>query len=152
MKLLDARIGHLKEQHQCLTSHRFSCEAYDVCEHHYQVAPIHLKHEKHFQEQKRLDSHSSRTGNPSNLSPVSRRDDLRFSGTVRKQQFVSCTSNLLEQKYDFQKRAMFLQKWISNLQDLPQSQSLEKVPVCIVKQYHPHDNIVCIHKYDEFLK
>ena len=35
--------------------HRFSCEAYDVCEHHYQVEPIHLKHEKHFQEQKRLD-------------------------------------------------------------------------------------------------
>ena len=34
IKLLDARIGHLKEQHQCLLSHRFSCEACDVCEHH----------------------------------------------------------------------------------------------------------------------
>ena len=30
-------------------------EGYDVCEHHYQVAPIDLKHEKHFQEQKQLD-------------------------------------------------------------------------------------------------
>ena len=30
-------------------------ETYDVCEHQYQVAPIYLKHEKHFQEQKRLD-------------------------------------------------------------------------------------------------
>ena len=34
--------------------------------------------------------------------------------------FVSCTSNLLEQTYDFQKCTLFLQKWISNLQDLPQ--------------------------------
>ena len=29
-----------------------------------------------------------------------------------KRQFVSCTSNLLEQMYDFQKCKMFLQKWI----------------------------------------
>ena len=49
-----------------------------------------------------------------------------------KQQFVSCTSNLLEQKYDFRKCTMFLQKWISNLQDLPRSQSLETVPICTV--------------------
>ena len=47
---------------------------------------------------------------------------------------------------------MFLQKWISNLQDLPRSQSLETVPVCIVWQYFPHDNIVCIHTYDEYMK
>ena len=32
-----------------------SCEAYDVCEHYCQVSLIHLKHEKHFQEKKRLD-------------------------------------------------------------------------------------------------
>ena len=38
--------------------------------------------------------------------------------------FVSCTSNL----YDFWKCIMFLQKWISNLQDLPRSQSLETSP------------------------
>ena len=36
-------------------SHRFSCETCDVCEHHTQVAPIDLKHEEHFQEQKQLD-------------------------------------------------------------------------------------------------
>ena len=54
--------------------------------------------------------------------------------------------------YDFQKHIMFLQKWILNLQYLLQSQSLETVPVCIVWQYFPHDNIVCIHKYDEFVK
>ena len=35
-------------------------------------------------------------------------------------------------------------------QDFPRSQSLETVPVCIVLQYYPHDNIVCIHTYDEF--
>ena len=43
-------------------------------------------------------------------------------------------------------------KEISNLQDLLGSQSLETVPVCIVWQYYPHDNIVCIHMYDDFLK
>ena len=66
--------------------------------------------------------------------------------------FVSCTSNLLEQTYDFQKRTMFLQKWILNFQDLLRSQSLETVPVCIVWKYFPHDKIVCIHKYDEYMK
>ena len=69
-----------------------------------------------------------------------------------KLQFVSCTSNLLEQKYDFQKRTMFLQKWILNLQNLPQSQSPETVPICIALQYFTHDNIVCIHKKDEYMK
>ena len=34
--------------------------------------------------------------------------------------------------YDFQKRTIFLQKWISNLQDLQRNQNLETVPVCIV--------------------
>ena len=38
IKLLDARIGHLKEQHRCLSSHRFSYETCDVCEYHSQVA------------------------------------------------------------------------------------------------------------------
>ena len=66
--------------------------------------------------------------------------------------FVSCTSNLLEQMCDFQKYIMFLQKWILNLQDLPQSQSPETVPICIAWQYFPHDNIVCIHSYDEYMK
>ena len=47
---------------------------------------------------------------------------------------------------------MFLQKWILNLQDLPRSQSLETVPICIVWQYFPHDNTVCIHTYDEYMK
>ena len=44
--------------------------------------------------------------------------------------------------YDFQKRTKFLQKWILNPQDLPQNQSLETVPVCIVSQYYPHSNNV----------
>ena len=55
MKLPDARIGHLKEQNQCLSSQRFYSETCGVCVHHSQVSPIDLKHEKHFQEQKRLD-------------------------------------------------------------------------------------------------
>ena len=68
------------------------------------------------------------------------------------QQFVSCTSNLLEQTYDFTKSTMFLQMPILNLQDLPQSQNLETIPVCIVLQCFPHDNMVCVHMYDEYTK
>ena len=71
IKLLDARIGHLKEQNHCLSSHRFSCEVYDVCEHHSQVSLIDLKHEKHFQEQKQLDPIVPEQANP-NLSPASK--------------------------------------------------------------------------------
>ena len=59
--------------------------------------------------------------------------------------FVSCTSNLLEQMYDFQKCTKFLQKWILNLQDLPQNRSLETVPICTVLENFPHDNIAGIH-------
>ena len=47
---------------------------------------------------------------------------------------------------------MFLQKWILNRQDLPQNQSLETVPVCILLQCYPHNNIVCILMYDECKK
>ena len=65
---------------------------------------------------------------------------------------VSYTSNLLEQMYDYRKHIMFSLKWILNLQDLPRSQSPETVPVCIAEQYFPHDNIVCIHSYDEYMK
>ena len=54
-KFLDAQIGHLKEQNQCLSLHRSSFETNDVCEHHYQVAPIYLEHEKHFRESKQFD-------------------------------------------------------------------------------------------------
>ena len=66
-----------------------------------------------------------------------------------KLKFVSGTSNWLEQTYGFRKCTMFLQKLISNLQDLPQNRSLETVPVCIVLQYYPHSNTVCNHMYDE---
>ena len=66
-----------------------------------------------------------------------------------KLKFVSYTSNLLEQMYDFQKCTMFLQKWILSPQDLLQNRSLETVPACIVLQYYPHSNAVCIHMCDE---
>ena len=50
-----AALNNLRELNQCLSPHRFCCETSDVCEHHSQVSPIDLKHEKHFQEQKQLD-------------------------------------------------------------------------------------------------
>ena len=66
--------------------------------------------------------------------------------------FVSCTSNLLEQMCGYRRYIMFLQMWILNLQDLPQSQTPETVPIYIVVQYFPHDNTICIHTYDEYMK
>ena len=54
--------------------------------------------------------------------------------------------------YDFQKCTVFLQKWILNPQDLLRNQSLETVLVCMFQQYYPHDNIVCIHMCDEYMK
>ena len=63
--------------------------------------------------------------------------------------FVSYTSNLLEQMCDFRKCTMFLQKWILNPQYLPRKQSLETIPICIVSQYYPHSNIVCIYMWDK---
>ena len=77
MKLLDAKIGHLKERNQCLPSHRSSFQTYDVCEHHCQVAPIYLQHEKHFQEQKQLDPIIPDEANHP-ISVSVQRDDLRF--------------------------------------------------------------------------
>ena len=65
-----------------------------------------------------------------------------------KLKFDSYTSSLSEQMYDFQKRTMYRPKWISNLQDLPRSQSLETVPACIAWQSYTHNNTVCIHKCD----
>ena len=65
---------------------------------------------------------------------------------------VSYTSNLLEQMCGYRRYIMFRPKWILNLQDLPRSQSPETVPVCIAWQYNPHNNVVCIHSYDEYMK
>ena len=69
-----------------------------------------------------------------------------------KQQFVSCTSNWLEQMYDFQENTTFLQKWISNPQDLLRNRSLETVPARIVLRHYTHDNIICIHMCEEYMK
>ena len=44
----------------------------DVCEHHYLVAPLDLKHEKTFPRTETIRSHNSRAGKPSHLNPVSR--------------------------------------------------------------------------------
>ena len=66
-----------------------------------------------------------------------------------KLRFASCTSNLLEQMYDFQKkRTMFHPKWIFSPPDLLQNRSFETVPICIVWQYCPHNSTVSIHLCD----
>ena len=77
--LLDARIGHLKEQNQCLSLHRFYCETCGICDHHSQVSPIDLKHEKHFQEQKQLDPIVPERANHIESQSSVQRDNFRFS-------------------------------------------------------------------------
>ena len=72
----------LKEQNECLPSHRSSFETYDVCGHHCQVAPIYLKHEKYFQEQKQLDPIIPEQATHLTQSSV-QRDDFKFCWTVR---------------------------------------------------------------------
>ena len=92
-----------------------------------------------------IKSHNSRIRSPSNLNAASKE---MISDSVELCETADCflhvqligTNVWLPKKY-----TMFLQKWISNLQDLSRSQCLETVPICIVLQYYPHDNIIYIH-------
>ena len=106
---------------------------------------------RNFQRQKQLDPIIPGQANHPVSIPCPARE-FQILLNCDKLMFVSCTSNLLEQMYGFPRCTRFLQKWILNLQDLPQSQSPETVPVCIVWHYYPHDNIVSIRKYDEYMK
>ena len=102
-------------------------ETHNVCDHHSQVSPIDLKHEKYFQEQKQLDPIvPERVNHPISVLCPKRWFQIRLN--CEKQLFVSCTSNLWEQMNDFRKHIMFLQKWILNLPDLPKNQNPETVP------------------------
>ena len=78
-------------------SHRSSFETCDVCEHHYQVAPIDLKHEKYFQEQKQLDPMVPERANHL-FSVQCPKRWFQILLNCGKQQFVSCTSNWWEQR------------------------------------------------------
>ena len=75
-------------------------ETRGVCDHHSQVSPIDLKHEKYFQEQKQLNPIvPERVNHPISVLCPERWFQILLN--CAKRQFVSCTSNLLEQMYDF---------------------------------------------------
>ena len=57
--------------------------------------------------------------------------------------------NLLIRTCDVRKYAEFLLMLTSNLQGLLQNQSLETIQVCIAVLCFPHNNIACVHLYDE---
>ena len=83
-----------------------------------QVAPFCLKSKSRFQKQTQLDPIIPEQAN----HPISIQCPKRWFQILlncAKHQFVSYTSNLWEQMYDFQQCTMLFQKWISNLQDLP---------------------------------
>ena len=128
-KLLDAKTRHLRERNQHSPSHWSSLEIFDVSKHHWQVL-FYLKLERRFQRQKQWDPIvPEQATHPISVQCPERWFQILWN--CEKLVFVSCTSNLLEQMYDFQNAQwMFVQKWISNLQDLPRSQSL-------LKQSHP---------------
>ena len=91
-------------------------------------------------------SHKSSAGFPTNNCVQG--NDLLFCWTVRNWSLFLAHSSYWN-KCMTSKNAVFLQKWILNPQDLLQNQSLETIPICIVLQCFPHDNIVCVHLYDE---
>ena len=93
----------------------------------------------------------SRAGIPSIRKPVSRET---ISASVELCGTEVCFSHI---------QLIGTNVWLSKTHNVPpevdfessrslQNRSLETVPICIVWQYYPHDNIVCIHTYDEYLK
>ena len=81
-----------------------------------------------------------------------KRNDLWFCWAVINWRLFLTPPADWNKRMTSEKCIMFLQKWILNPQDLPQNSSLETVPICIRLQCFPHDNIVCIHMYDEYMK
>ena len=98
-------------------------------------------------------SDSSRAGKPSNLSPVS---NEMISDSVELWETAVCFLHiqLIGTKCMTSKNAQCsLEKWIWNLQDLlRKSESWNKSQSALFSSIIHHDNIVCIHKYDEYLK
>ena len=86
------------------------------------VSPFYHGSESCFQGLKKIRSHKSRAGIPSNLNPASKE---MISDSVE------------------------LWNWGLSPQDLAQNRSLETVPAFIVLQYYPHKNTVYIHMCDE---
>ena len=99
IKLLGARIRHMKEQNQCLSSHRFFLWDLWCLFSLFTNFPVRSKTREIFPTTETMRSHNSRAGNPSNLNQMSNK-------------MISI---------------MFLPKWILILQDLLQSQNLETV-------------------------
>ena len=91
-------------------------------------------------------SHKSSAGFPTNNCVQG--NDLLFCWTVRNWSLFlahsSYGTNVWLPKTQCSSRSGF---WI--LKIFLQNQSLETIPICIVLQCFPHDNIVCVHLYDE---
>ena len=90
----------------------------------------------------------SKAGIPSSRNPALRQK-FQHRLTCVTHMSASCTYNLLEKMCDFRIRTMFHLNWILSLRDLLQSQNLELIPIDIVVQCFPLDNIVCNHLCNE---
>ena len=142
-KLLDAKIGRLREDNQCDSRDRLFLVIENGSPRSFQES------ESCFQGQKRSDPRNqARVFRPTSIQRPKRW--FRILLNCVKLKFVSYTSNLLEQMYDFQKThnvppdVDFESSRIScKIGVLKQSQS------ALFSSITPHDNIVCIHKYDE---
>ena len=95
--------------------------------------------------------HKSSAGLQSNLNPASNKmiSDLLNCAELK---FVSHTSNLSEQMYDFRTCTMFHLMQILSPQDLPQNRNLETAVICFDEQCYPHEKYNLYHMCDECMK
>ena len=148
------RIGLLKEQHQCLFIASILLWGLWCLWSSLSGFPDRSETRETFPRTETIRSHSSRAGKPSNLSPVSNEiDDFRFCLNCEKQQFVSCTSNLLETNV-----------WLPKTHNVPpevdfessrspaKSESWNSPQSALFGSITHMDKIVCIHMYDEYMK
>ena len=153
-KLLDAKIGRWREQDQHYPNHDHSSRLLTpVIRVRANIGLPRSIVGLNCVFKNRNNQIPQKCGNPVQSQSSVQRDEFQILSNCAKRQFASFTSNLLEQMYDFRRCTMFLQKWISNLQDLPRSQrSWKQSQSALPSSISHHDNIVCIHLCDEYMK
>ena len=114
---LTRRSGRLSEHYQYSWGRCSFYEIFYIFQYQ-QVVPFCLKSESRFQKQKQLDSRTPEQRIRLISIQYPKKSSQILLNCVRLQ-FDSCTTKM----YDVQKRTMFFQKWISNLQDLLRIQS-----------------------------
>ena len=137
-KLVDAKIGRLREEDQHYPNHWSLFQiagASDSCEGKQRVSTFYHGSELCFQGLKQSDRiNQERENRLTSILHLKRW--LLILLNCAKLKSVSYTSNLMDQMYGFRKYTMFHLTWILCPQDLLHSRSLETVPACSVWQHY----------------